>query len=465
VRGTADQRPAALPCRGTYRSLALVDRPRVVDEQLGGLANHLAARRGAILEAWRKSVEADPEISTANSLPRRQFVDHIPAVLDALEERLRSLPQAESTLARRARKEDSAVHGRVRWQQGYDLREVTREWGHLGLCLGDELESYAKAHSELEPQVMLLARRALGETWSDGASESTAQYFELQQIEAQGQLRDLEGLVAQAAELERERAELWRQAAHDLRGNVGVVATVSAGLTLDGLPEPVRGRFTQSLQRSVSALQSMLDEVTILARLQAGQEQRADQPFDVAELANGLCEALRGTADRNGLFLKVEGPSSLPVEGDRGKVSRIAQNLILNALKYTQQGGVTVSWGDGDRGDTDRWKLCVQDTGPGFHAGPGAPLAGALEEATEEAKQVEAPSEPVPVSAPPHRDPKPSDARPVNQERGEGVGLSIVKRLCELLDAAFAIRSEPGHGTTVTVFFPRRYPDPTEPVA
>lgn len=223
-------------------------------------------------------MKADPEIGTADALPRRQFVDHIPAVLDALERRLRALPRAESTVARRARKEDSAVHGLVRWQQGYDLREVTREWGHLGLCLGDELEAYANSHRELEPEVMPLARRALGETWSDGVSESTAQYFELRQIEAQGQLRDLEGMLAQAAESERERAELWRQAAHDLRGNVGVVATVSAGLTLEGLPEPVRGRVVQSLLRSVSALQSMLDEVTMLARLQAGHERRVDQP-------------------------------------------------------------------------------------------------------------------------------------------------------------------------------------------
>jgi signal transduction histidine kinase len=441
-----------------------VDRLRIVDEQLGGLADHLAARRPHILQSWRESVKADPEIGTADALPRRQFVDHIPAVLDALERRLRALPRAESTVARRSRKEDSALHGLVRWQQGYDLREVTREWGHLGLCLGDELEAYAKAHRELEPEVMPLARRALGETWSDGVSESTAQYFELRQIEAQGQLRDLEGLLAQAAESERERAELWRQAAHDLRGNVGVVATVSAGLTLEGLPEPVRGRVMQSLLRSVSALQSMLDEVTMLARLQAGHERRVDQPFDAAELVSALCEALQSTAERTGLFLKAEGPPSLPVEGDAGKVRRIAQNLILNALKYTQFGGVTVTWGDSRQGDAERWKLRVEDTGPGFHAEPGASLAGALEQATEEAKRVEAPSAPASVAASPLRAPdeQPPHPPPLNQERGEGVGLSIVKRLCELLDATFAITSEPGRGTTVTVFFPRRYANPPE---
>ena len=94
-------------------------------------------------------------------------------------------------------------------------------------------------------------------------------------------------------------------------------------------------------------------------------------------------------AEDRGLFLKTDGPDKLPVEGDAVKTQRIAQNLLLNALKYTARGGVTVSWGDSRQNDAHRWMLCVEDTGPGFHAGPGAPMASALEEATEEARQVE----------------------------------------------------------------------------
>jgi signal transduction histidine kinase len=153
--------------------------------------------------------------------------------------------------------------------------------------------------------------------------------------------------------------------------------------------------------------------------------------------------------------LRAEGAPSLLVEGDPGKVRRIAQNLILNALKYTYEGGVTVSWGDSDESDPKRWMLRVQDTGPGFHVGPGAPLAAALEEATEESRQVDA-SSPEKATRPSASGRRP-DPRPVNQERGEGVGLTIVKRLCELLDATFAIASEPNQGTTVSVYFPRRY--------
>jgi len=166
-------------------------------------------------------------------------------------------------------------------------------------------------------------------------------------------------------------------------------------------------------------------------------------------------------AEGTGLFMKTAGPDTLPVEGDAVKTERIAQNLLLNALKYTVRGGVTVSWGDSRQNDAHRWMLCVEDTGPGFHAGPGAPMAGALEEATEEARQVEETARtgvkgPAP-NEPPSSDIAAVDGRPVHQGRGEGIGLSIVKRLCELLDATIEMDSTAGEGTSLRIVSPRRY--------
>jgi len=435
-----------------------MDRPKIIDEQLAALRSHLLTRRKAILQRWRKSADEDPHLTSAASLPRRQFNDHIPAVLDAFDRKLHASPVDPPCSLPAQGAPDAAAHGLQRWQQGYHLREVTREWGHLHLCLVDELEDYASAHSELAQGVMSTARRALAQLCSEGVSESTAQYFHLQQVEAEGHLLDLEETLRQIQDMEAERAEIWRQAAHDLRGNLGAVANATAGLALDGVPAPIRERFLRLLQRNVSSLRSMLDDVTSLARLQAGHERREANPFDAARLIGELCDGLQAYATERGLYLRPQGPASLPVEGDAVKTARIAQNLLLNGLKYTQEGGVTVSWGDSRPDDDERWMLVVQDTGPGIHAGPGAPLAGALEEATEEARQVEsdaARSAPAgDAAAPPAA---PVDSRPVHQERGEGIGLSIVKRLCELLDASIELDSQPNVGTTFRVLLPRRY--------
>jgi signal transduction histidine kinase len=279
-------------------------------------------------------------------------------------------------------------------------------------------------------------------------SESAAEYHRLHQAEAAGQARDLERALAELGDLERRRAEAWREAAHDLRGSVGTVTTATAVAVTPGVPDPIRARALDRLQRNVAALQEMLGDLMGLARLEAGHERREVRPFDAAALLADLCAAARPAAAERGLSLTAEGPAALPVEGDAVKVRRVAQNLLLNALKYTTSGGVSVSWAVGGSGDGGRWSFAVRDTGPGFHAGPGTPLAGALEEATTSAlAEGSAPAAHTPAA----------DPRPVRPAAGEGVGLSIVKRLCELLDATLELRSAPGVGSTFRVRLPVRY--------
>ncbi|HEV7822708.1 MAG TPA: sensor histidine kinase [Burkholderiales bacterium] len=437
-----------------------MDRTDQFYEQLTALALHLAERQPAILQRWRDAVERDPQLTTASALPRKQLNDHIPHVLDAFGHELRARGKNDRAEARQESQDDATAHGLHRWQQGYHLREVAREWAHLQLCLADELSSYTAGHPELMAGVMPTAYRALARVCGEGVSDSTDQYFEMQQVEAAGYVRDLEAALEQVRELERQRAELWREAAHDLRGKLGVVANATTGLTLADVAQPVRDNFLRLLKKNVSSLHTMLDDVMGLARLQAGHEQRDVKSIDASVLMRELCETLQPVAEARGLFLKLDGPPEFAVEADAVKLQRIVQNLLINALKYTEQGGVTVKWGDSRKNDAERWMLTVEDTGPGIHAGPGAPLAEALEEATEEARQVEITGD----SARQREESKSAqagsaqpDPRAVHQQRGEGIGLAIVKRLSELLDATVELTSEPDQGTTFRIVLPRHY--------
>jgi signal transduction histidine kinase len=215
------------------------------------------------------------------------------------------------------------------------------------------------------------------------------------------------------------------------------------------------------VKRGVSSLHEMLNDLMALARLEAGQEQRAVAPFDAGVLLSDFCTTSIPQADAQGLYLKLEGPESLPVYGDRAKVRRILQNLLLNALKYTRRGGVRVIWGPVAGDETNNWMFCVQDTGPGLVKGPAAPLAQALHEATvttqegqERRGETDDHAGPAPTLA--------SQSSPLapHQQPGEGVGLSIVKRLCELLDASLELETSPGEGSTFRVTLPCRYEEP-----
>jgi signal transduction histidine kinase len=413
--------------------------------QRADLAAHFRRRVPAIVEAWRAEVAADPRFTAGDSLPRAQLVDHLPVWLENLADAFAAAPG--SARERRAHGDESgnaAAHGLQRWQQGYDLQEVTREWGVLHGCLVDELERYLESAAPA-PEVQVTARKALAASIAEATTESAAQYFRLERTEAASSLADLEAAIRDLGQLERRRAELWQEAAHDLRGNLGVVSNVAHGLAFSNLPAERRADFLGLLRNNIMALQRLLDDVTDLARLHAGRETRRVDPYDAAETLRGLADDLRPIALDKKLALTASGPATLAVEGDAVKVRRIAQNLLLNALKYTESGSVDITWGD-VAGDPGRWVLEVADTGPGFHNGPGAALVGALGETPGET-----PHEPDPQS--------------VQQAHGEGLGLAIVKRLCELLDASISLTSEPGRGTTVRVLLPRRYAATAPPSA
>jgi signal transduction histidine kinase len=415
-----------------------------VRQQSTALAAHIRGSRERILSAWREYVDRDPELTTAASISRAQFTDSIPRVLDAFELALRADDALRETQADVEQREGASEHGLQRWQQGYDLRETMHEWAHLHRCILAQLEEYGAANPQLEGAVMRRAREALVRLCGDGACESASRYTRLQQAEAAGRMRDLELALGQLRSLEKNRTDLLRQAVHDLRGSVGVISNASAVLvrsTSDGM----RVDFEKILERAIHSTHALLTDLIELTRLEAGQDRVRITSFDVSELMRSLGESLRAEAAARGLFLKMEGPPVLQVTGDPVKVQRIAQNLVLNALKATGSGGVTITWQEPIK--DARWTLCIEDTGPGLTGSHATPLTDALTEATEQAHEDD------PSSAAAHDAPR-SLSGGTAAGSGEGIGLSIVKRLCELLGAAIELESQAGHGTLFRLSFP-----------
>jgi signal transduction histidine kinase len=306
-----------------------------------------------------------------------------------------------------------------------------------------------------------LALRALTHLCVAGVSDSADEYWHLHQAEAAGQVRALEQALAEVNAIENARSVGWHQATHDLRGSITVVSAATHMLDDKNITEPERQQMTSLLGKGMSSLRDMLNNLTDLARLEAGHEQRTLAPLDAAVLLNAFCLTMRPLADSQGLYLRCEGPDSLPIEGDRAKVQRILQNLVLNALKHTEQGGVVVRWESRKESDADRWMVSVQDTGPGFDAATNIPIATQLRDATQEAHEVEdnatasgtSSNQDRPAVTLPSQSPRGS----LQQQAGEGIGLSIVKGLCDLLDATLELETDTGQGSTFRVTFPCVY--------
>ena len=202
----------------------------------------------------------------------------------------------------------------------------------------------------------------------------------------------------------------------------------------------MRSDSQKILDRGIMSARSLLTDLIELTRLEAGHDLLQISDFDAGELLRNLGESLRPMATSRGLFLNLQGPRSLPVNGDPIKVQRIAQNLLLNAIGATVTGGITVSWQEPIQ--DGRWLLSIADTGPGLVGGHATPLTDALAEAADPpagAKPGVQGSDQEPPRAP-QRDPLVAP--------GEGIGLSIVKRLSELLGAAIEVKTEPNAGTS-----------------
>jgi signal transduction histidine kinase len=321
-----------------------------------------------------------------------------------------------------------------------------------------ELESLAVVPPVKSGEVMARARMVWAQIYSVAVGASTAQYFKLQQIEATAYTRSLEQGLQTLQRMEQQRAQLWQEAAHDLRGNLGVVSNATAGLGARHADPAVQESFLRLLGKNVQALHRLLDDVTVLARLQSGQEERKVDAVDVEPLFRELWESLEGHAKQKGLSFELQGPAPFNVRSDAVKLRRIAQNLVLNAIRYTHKGGVELSWGDCGPEDPDRWMLVIADTGPGIGTDGSSELKNALEVATQHADQVAFDSKEDKVTHIEDEDadvPAPASS-PQADKHGEGIGLSIVKRLCELLDATVQVDSD-ASGTRFEILLPRDY--------
>jgi signal transduction histidine kinase len=424
------------------------------------VAAHLEARRAQILTRWHHKVGADPGVGAASSLARAQFIDHIPRILDAFDRALTARSRQGEAAAEADELAGAAEHGEHRWLHGYNSRETLREWGHLHMSMLGELESFALGETDIDASVVSEARIMLAQLFVDCMVESASSHAALERAEAAGRLRELERVLEQLRSVERERTELWREAAHDLRGNVGAVKLAANALG-HAVATPELPAFVSLVRKSADSLDTLLNDLIELARLEAGREQRNVARFNARTEISELCDSLQPLAASRKLFLRFDAPAALVVDGDAVKVRRIAQNLILNALKYTDKGGVVVSCADVATCEVARWALTVGDTGVGLDASMMAPLAQALSTATKEAHAIARESAKGQTAAELSTAPTlPSASVPVrgaSEQPGEGVGLSIVKRLCELLDASMELETKPGSGTTFRIIFPRQY--------
>ncbi len=427
-----------------------------VPKPLAELAAYLFTRREAILNKWRSACEQDPTLGKVTTLSREEFNNLLPVVLGILEERLLNKPpEADPTLTAQA-------HGLHRWHKAHGLMDTLHELNHLTQTLYRELRVFGQLFPHIDRDLLFDVQQQISQLMQETIDGSVAKYDELQRLQATNRSNTLQQAVQQMQELSQQRGNVLRESTHDLRGSFHIVSSAAYLLKDEELSEAERQQYLDLLNRNLTNLQGLLTSLMDLSRLEAGQEQLQTETVDAAGLLQEIVASAQPMATDRGIILQADGPTSLIVETDRIKLQRIVQNLLLNALTYTtatseRSALVSVSWSvEGEY----RWSFSIQDSGPGLPSTTVGTLGQQLRP-TVEPTAVMAPDQAEPVTVlpddlPPIPAPGEMNSATQPNKGGEGVGLQIVKRLCELLDANLDVETKEGRGTLFRVRLPIR---------
>ncbi|MGZ9098436.1 MAG: ATP-binding protein [Brevundimonas sp.] len=213
---------------------------------------------------------------------------------------------------------------------------------------------------------------------------------------------------------------------HDLRTPISAILTGAAELERGASDASARSQ-AHLITDAGFMMKALLDDLLDHAKLDSGHMTVDEVDFDLRDLLNQTARLWRGPARAKGLKLRIEGAACIPagVRGDPMRVRQVLNNLISNAMKFTDAGSITLrlnAWSE--EPDGHAVLIEVADTGPGMTAAQLARLFTPFDQTIDG------------VSA---------------LHGGTGLGLAISRQLAELMGGRLTARSLPGAGAQFTL--------------
>lgn len=232
--------------------------------------------------------------------------------------------------------------------------------------------------------------------------------------------RELAVARASAEEANRSKTRFLRAASHDLLQPLSAAKLFLSALK-DTALDDLQRELTDRLSGAFDSVEELMHAVLDISRLDSQRIEFQKKPVDLGDMLRRLAIEYAPMAEAKGLRLSFV-PTSAVVESDPTFLRRVAQNLVSNAIKYTDCGGVLI----GVRKRGERAWMEIYDTGIGIAAPDRSRIFDEFQRIGRDGGGVP----------------------------GMGLGLSIVRRACAKLGHPIAMDSEPGRGTVFRVSLP-----------
>jgi len=240
---------------------------------------------------------------------------------------------------------------------------------------------------------------------------------------------------AQALSALKTRAAFLAAMSHELRTPLHQIIGYSELLLEEIADEaPTAAEDVRRIHLASLNLLEMIANVLDLAKIEAGTQAVAVEPFALAELIENLVHEFAGAAQQRGNVIRVRCPEGLPpLHSDRTKLRAVLASLLSNACKFTRDGTIRVAVAGVVHRGAAALQVEVSDTGVGMPAGDIERLFTAFVQA---------------------------DGSSTRRHDGSGLGLAIAHHFCGMLGGEISVESAPGVGTVFRVRVPREFVDP-----